>query len=475
VSLAVTLRTGPKDSGAPSGQPTVTTDAFTPSANARLLAIVQLNNDTTSSVPSVVSVTTAGLVWSRKVWKNKDAGSQGGAGTDGGVEIWETTTGAAPGSMTVAAATQRSAGGNVEAIISIVEITDSSGQVPVIGNVSASFSASGLPTVSVTTEAGSFAIAAASDWSAGGTGTYATGTTRIADGTRATQISWRVMRSTNPTAAGVTTLSMTAPSGQQYNAVIVEVRPPAAGTSHETASWQSSYTADGHAAAAWQSSYDVTGHETASWESLYTLGMAQGAAWSSSYAVHAHQTAGWVSGYSVSSHQAAGWESGYKVPQVVTVPMSDVAPSSLAVPGQGDSSHASASWTSSYDTHAHSSTSWQTSYTTARHVTATWTTAYGTAGHGIATWASEYTVSSPAGGTWQTSYKVNAHSIRAWRSSYSVGGAITSINYAGPLVLEIDPLVATLTVDPQQAALAVDSRQATLTTDAPVTALEVDA
>lgn len=218
------LKAGPTDTGAPSGQPTVTSPSFTPSANSLLLAFIELNNDVSGSVPSVVSVTTSGLTWTRQVWKNGDAGSTGGAGTDSGSEIWTAPVGASPVAMTVAAVTQRSgATGNVEAILTIVEITDTSGSVPTVGNIGATSSTSGLPSVTITTSAGSYLFAGASDWSAGGAGSYATGTTSIADGTRATQVSWRIMRSTSTTSAGSTTLAMTAPSGQTFDMAALEV------------------------------------------------------------------------------------------------------------------------------------------------------------------------------------------------------------------------------------------------------------
>ena len=231
---------------------TATTASFSPPANALLIARTAANNPVAGQ-DTTLTVSGGGLTWTRQVRKNKNAGSTGGAGTDGGVEIWTAdTSGGAPGSITVSAAIPAGQGNTGWEVKLLVDVwTDTAGSVPAIGNVAAASSASGLPSVGVNTSAGSQVLAVSSDWAtlSGQTlGSAQTDDTHNLDA----NFAWHFWRLTvvESSAQSPRTMNMTAPSGQQYNLAVLEVQTtgssestgevfPTAGASVSEAPWSS--------------------------------------------------------------------------------------------------------------------------------------------------------------------------------------------------------------------------------------------
>lgn len=227
------------DSGAgTNGSPKIlTSGSFTPSANALLACCVVENPDTAGDDPSV-TITGGSLTWTRRARKNKNASSDGGAGTDGGAEIWTAVTGASPGSMTVTATSVNNftTTHHLQLVLSVIEVTDGGGSVPVPASIGTGTSASGAPTANVSVSTGSYVLAVVSDWSANtGAVTYGSGQTSIRDGSLAGQVAWHFWRTTSTTSAGTQTMNMTAPNTQQYNECALEVQPPAGGAAVQPA------------------------------------------------------------------------------------------------------------------------------------------------------------------------------------------------------------------------------------------------
>ena len=225
------------DSGAAAnGSPFVkTTASFTPSANALLVVKVVQNNAVVGDDTSV-TITGGSLTWTRRVRRNNNASSTGGTGTDSGAEIWTAPVGGSPSSMTVTATTAINFAGahQIELVLEVIEVTDTSGTAPTVGNVGAGSSTSGLPSAAISggVSAGSYVLAVASDWTANVTaGTPGSGQTTIRDSFRSGQVAWHFWRTTSTTSAGALTMNETGPSGQQVNTCAIEIKTSGGGTS----------------------------------------------------------------------------------------------------------------------------------------------------------------------------------------------------------------------------------------------------
>jgi hypothetical protein len=215
---------------------TVTSASFTPAANALLVCAITLNVPLAAHNVQVTSVTSAGLTWTRSVQcaytgaaaVTVPAGGTAQAGS--AAEVWTATTGAAPAATTVAIVmpvTGNASNQDIEA--QVVMFTDSGGSVPVIGAKGTASSGSGLPSLALTCAAGSYMLAARSDWAALGAGTL--GTTPAATAVYNagnTDFAYAAWRTTATTSAGSVTLNMTAPAAQNFNMAGLEVQPPAA-------------------------------------------------------------------------------------------------------------------------------------------------------------------------------------------------------------------------------------------------------
>lgn len=207
----------------------ITSAAFTP-PDGSLVVVSYAANGTTNQDLTITSITNTGaaITWTRRARKNKNAGSDGGAGEPGGAEIW---TGVGTGGAITVTVNGVDTGSGSEKFGSIRVVTGQDGSTFPIAVASA---ASGLPSVARSgCLAGSHVLAVASDWNQSGLGTAGTGQTMIAESNISGMMTMHAWRTTNTLPAdGAQTMNLTAPSGQDYNLCALEIR---AATSAATA------------------------------------------------------------------------------------------------------------------------------------------------------------------------------------------------------------------------------------------------
>lgn len=226
MSLAVD---GSSPAIATSSTVTNTSASFTAPAGARLVAFIGHNTSGTTVTDHSIS-DTGGLTWTLVGRKSANTGSTDGIGyTTTGVEIWTAVT-ATSAARTVSVTSGGTAG--FQQSLDIKVFTDSGG-TPAMGTVHGSSSSSGLPTATLTTTAAnSWVWSVNSDNNGAGAGTAGTGQTLSAgdEGLLGAYISIHTWRQTAVTPASGTSVTnnLTAPT-QQYNMLIVEIKPFAAG------------------------------------------------------------------------------------------------------------------------------------------------------------------------------------------------------------------------------------------------------
>jgi hypothetical protein len=202
----------------------LTSASFTPPAGSLILLLLGADNPTAGQDASYSTPTNTGtpITWTRRARKNTNAASTGGAGTDAGAEIWSGVGNGTAITVTVDRALVIVGGNNKAMQVLVLTDADTSN----LDNVVASSSTSGLPTATLTgNNQYSMIIAASSDWTAGGNATAGSGQTFISQEHVASQTSFHFWRTTDLlAAAGSQTMNLTAPSGQQYNEVVLEVR-----------------------------------------------------------------------------------------------------------------------------------------------------------------------------------------------------------------------------------------------------------
>lgn len=203
------------------GTGTRTTAPFTPPAGSVLVALVSYdtgsggaNNQMLSSSPP--------LSWTLQGRKSPDPGSTGGAGTDGGVEIWT-----APVSTSQPYAVSDTQARSNDGALKVLVVTGA--ETPSSGAVAAAFGASGTPSVTLTTtKANSLVVAVSSDWSQRGLGAVGTGQTMLQQYDSPGLVTTHMWRQNTTSAAAGTALTsnLTSPAGQNYNALAIEIRAP---------------------------------------------------------------------------------------------------------------------------------------------------------------------------------------------------------------------------------------------------------
>lgn len=200
----------------------VTTASFTPPSGSVVVLLIGSNNSGTADT-TISSVTNTGtaITWTRRARKNTNAASDGGAGTNGGAEIW---TGVGNGgAITVTATGPFSGVGNDKSLQAVV-LTGA--DTSALTHIITATSTSGLPSATLTScAAGSHVFAVSSDWAQAGLGTAGTGQTIITEYNSAGQITIHNWRTTNTlSGAGSQTMNLTAPAAEQYNLAVIEIK-----------------------------------------------------------------------------------------------------------------------------------------------------------------------------------------------------------------------------------------------------------
>lgn len=221
-TLAIDGSTPAKVTGTTSA---ITSGSFTPPANAAIWAFVARNTAGAGGNADGTVSSTGGLSWTMIGRKSINAGSTGGAGTEGCAEIWRTSFVTSPGSITVTDTRAADSGTGYDHFLKAIVMT---GEEFVWGGaLNAASSSSGLPSAAVTTTRNnSWVFAVSSDWAAAGLGTVGSNQTMIDEDHHAGQYTAHNWRQTNVTATSGTsvTCNLTAPSAQQYNLLVVEIR-----------------------------------------------------------------------------------------------------------------------------------------------------------------------------------------------------------------------------------------------------------
>lgn len=209
---------------------TCVTASFTPPAGALLIVLYGENEPSGTADASLTSVTNSGtaLSWSRLARKNKNAASNGGAGTAASAEIWGAVVGSSA-AMTVTTTSLISATGlGHEKMSKVIVLTGA--DTASLTNVNAASNASGLPSVVVAScLAGSHVLAVSSDWAQAGLGTAGTAQSIIDEQNVAGQITIHAWRTTSVlSGAGSQTMNLTAPAAENYNLCAIEIRDASA-------------------------------------------------------------------------------------------------------------------------------------------------------------------------------------------------------------------------------------------------------
>lgn len=204
----------------------VTSGSFTPPAGALLIVMVASNTPNGGDGRyTTVTNTGAAVTWTRGPSKTRNASSTGGTSTSNGgsAEIW--TGVAAGGAMTVTSTNGQSTVGSCEKSMFIQVLTGADSTA--LTNFIAASSTSGVPSVNLTTLAGSICFASSSDWAQKGLGTAGTNQTILAEYNPSGLVTNHHWRNTAVTTAGTTTINLTAPGLEDFNVVAMEVRAAA--------------------------------------------------------------------------------------------------------------------------------------------------------------------------------------------------------------------------------------------------------
>jgi hypothetical protein len=224
VALAIDASTPAKATGTGTA---VTTASFTPPNGSLVVLEFGSNNTSAGADTSISSVTNTGtaITWTRRVRKNTNVGSTGGAGTAGGSEIW---TGVGNGGAITVTANGVGSGVGFEKMLKAMVFT---GADTTTFNVTAASSTTLLPTVALAScLAGSYVLAMSSDWAQKGLGTAGTAQTIVDESDVSGQITLHAWRTTAVLGgAGSQTMNLTAVTGQNWNLCVLEVRDSGGG------------------------------------------------------------------------------------------------------------------------------------------------------------------------------------------------------------------------------------------------------
>src|SRR5574340_1733091 len=203
---------------------TLTTASFTAPANALLVAFISFDSGPAGTVRTFTISDTGGLTWTLVGRRSNGTNTPAGTGTDGGVYVFSATT-TTSAARTVSAT--ESARSNPEGLQLAVKVFTDTGGAPTVGNVTGFTTASGLPSLSVTTSAAnSWVWSVPSDWTQSGLGTAGTSQTLTDEFNPTgsyTGHAWK-QNSTTATSGTAVTMNLTAPANQQVNQLAVEIK-----------------------------------------------------------------------------------------------------------------------------------------------------------------------------------------------------------------------------------------------------------
>lgn len=211
----------------------ISSASFTTPTNVFLLAMVGRNGALTGD-DDTGTISGAGVTWTlagRKSAVGATGQISGGTAQPSCTELWWASSATALTAQTITdTATQPgNAGVGYDHAVQLLVFTGA--ETTWGGAISAGGAASGLPSMSLTTtRAAAWVFASATDWAANGNATAGASQTIQSQYTNTGQISihfWRQTATTSSSGTSVTD-NVTAPSAEQWNGLIIEIRPPAA-------------------------------------------------------------------------------------------------------------------------------------------------------------------------------------------------------------------------------------------------------
>lgn len=193
-------------------------------ANSRVLALVTAKGRTSTTDIATTSCSGGSLTWTRRALSSQAGGGQNSTSA----EIWEAwNTTAQNLTITIVPSSQDTGSTSYEISVLPVAIVGDEGS-SFSGATTTGNSASGIPSLSLTTAANSLIFATAADGASAGVGTSNTGQSLIYDANDS-QYSYHIWQTNAPVSSGSNTISLTAPSGQQYNATALEIKAASSG------------------------------------------------------------------------------------------------------------------------------------------------------------------------------------------------------------------------------------------------------
>lgn len=194
-------------------QTTVTTASFTPPAGSQLWAGSVANMTSTGGTFSVASTPTLGAFTQQVLTNTQEAPA-----------AWHYANVVTSQSYTV---TSTRAGGGAATNGFALYVVVVTGQETTPGGATATNNSnSGLPSQTIaTTRSGSLILANVGDWSQSGLGTAGTSQTILAESNLAGQYTSHYWRYNGFPTVATYTINLTAPSAEDYNLSVVEIRP----------------------------------------------------------------------------------------------------------------------------------------------------------------------------------------------------------------------------------------------------------
>jgi hypothetical protein len=200
-------------SNAVAGNTTITTASFTPPAGSQLWVGMVANNDTTGG--TLTASSSPALTFTQRII----------TGAQEAPSAWSWANVVTSQSYTVTLTRQASVPTGNPGLAVMVFVVTSAETTPG-GATATANSNSGTPTVGITTtRAGSLILACLGDWAQRGLGTAGTSQTILGETNVAGEYTSHIWRYDGLPIIGTYTINLTAPTLQDYNLSVVEIRP----------------------------------------------------------------------------------------------------------------------------------------------------------------------------------------------------------------------------------------------------------